>query len=198
VVVDPEEPIDFPAPWITCTHVAGARQAAQHLVGLGHTRIGVLGWGTHVMATVDRTHGLRRVMAEAGLALEERLVRYGDHAETSDGYALAGQLLDLPEPPTAIFALNDSLAFGVLRAAAHRGISVPGQLSVVGFDDLETASLVTPMLTTVHQPLLEMGAYAARVLLRWIEGDAPPAMHIQLPTELVVRESTGPAPAPAR
>jgi DNA-binding LacI/PurR family transcriptional regulator len=137
-------------------------------------------------------------MRQAGLTLDERLVRYGHHAETADGYAVAGQLLDLAEPPTAIFALNDNLAFGVLRAAAHRGISVPDELSVVGFDDLETASLVTPMLTTVHQPLVEMGAYAAQVLLRWIEGDAPPAMHIQLPTELVVRESTGPVPVSSR
>ena len=194
VVVDPEEPIDFPSPWITCTHVAGARQAAQHLVDLGHRRIGAIGWGHKVLATGDRVHGLRQVLDRAGIALDESLMRYADHAERADGYVVASELLDSDDPPTAIFALNDNLAFGVLRAASHRGIDVPGQLSVVGFDDLETASLVTPMLTTVHQPLQEMGAYAARVLLRWIGGDAPPAMHIQLPTELVVRESTGPAP----
>lgn len=194
VIVDAEENIDLPLPWITCTHVVGARSAAEHLLSLGHRRIGVIGWERRVLANVDRLHGIRQAFTAAGLTFDETLLRHGHRAEIEDGYLAAGELLDLPEPPTAIFGLNDNLALGVLRAAAHRGVHVPTELSVVGFDDLQTAALVTPMLTTVRQPLGAMGAYGARVLLRWIEGDAPPAMHIQLPTELIVRESTMPPP----
>jgi LacI family transcriptional regulator len=104
----------------------------------------------------------------------------------------AATLLDLPEPPTAIFAFNDSIAIGVLGAARDRGLRVPEDLSVVGFDDIEPAILVTPTLTTVRQPLSEMGRTAVNVLVRLLERRASETPHIELATRLVVRESTAP------
>jgi LacI family transcriptional regulator len=170
---------------------AGGPANSEHLLPLGHRRLGVIGWDQRVMATVERLHGVRQAFATAGSAFDGSLVRYTGSAETDAGYATACDLLDLPEPPTATFGLNDNLAFGVLRAAAHRHLQVPAQLSVVGFDDLRAAELVTPRLTTVRQPLVETGAHAAQILLDWIVDDrVPRAMHIQLPTELVVRETT--------
>jgi DNA-binding LacI/PurR family transcriptional regulator len=100
-----------------------------------------------------------------------------------------------PEPPTAIFAFSDRLAFGALRAAHTLGVPVPGTLSIIGFDDLEAAELVTPGLTTVRQPLAAIGSTAATILTQLINNENPPAMHVQLATELIVRQSTG---APAR
>jgi len=104
----------------------------------------------------------------------------------------ARRLLDLHEPPTAIFAFNDNLAIGVLQAARERGVRVPEELSVVGFDDVEAAEIVTPALTTVRQPLAEMGRMAVSLLERLIEGQRIEALHVELRTQLVVRQSSGP------
>lgn len=192
VVVDAIDPLTVPVPWITCAHAVGARDATAHLLGLGHRRIGVVAGEPHLLATSDRLHGVRQAMSAAGASLEDELVRHRSYGDLDGGYAAAMELLTAPNPPTAIFALNDVLAFGVLRAAHELGVAVPGRLSVVGFDDLEPASLVTPALTTVRQPLARIGAVAADLLLRWVDGDKPAAMHIGLPVELVQRGSTAP------
>jgi LacI family transcriptional regulator len=194
VVVDAIDPLTLPLPWITCAHAIGARDATAHLLALGHRRIGIV-TGEPNLTTSDRLHGVRQAMSAAGASLDDELVRQRSYRELHGGYTAAMELLTAPDPPTAIFAFNDLLAFGVLRAAHELGIAVPGRLSVVGFDDLEPASLVTPGLTTVRQPLARMGAVAAELLLRWIDGDKPTAMHIALPVELVERGSTAP-PAP--
>ena len=107
--------------------------------------------------------------------------------------AAAAALLDLPDPPTAIFAFNDNVAVGVMRAARARGLSIPDDLSVVGFDDSELAEIVVPTLTTVRQPLAEMGRMAVSLLMRLLENQRVDALRIELATKLVVRESTGPA-----
>jgi LacI family transcriptional regulator len=192
VVVDAIDPLTVPLPWITCAHAVGARDATAHLLELGHRRIGVVTGEPKLMATLDRLHGVRQALSAAGIGLEEELVRQRTYRDPDGGYTAAMELLTAPDPPTAIFAFNDMLAFGVLRAAHELGVSVPAQISVVGFDDLEPASLVSPALTTVRQPLARIGAVAADLLLRWIDGEEPAAMHIELPVELVQRGSTAP------
>ena len=106
--------------------------------------------------------------------------------------AVAAAMLDLPDPPTAIFAFNDNIAVGVMRAARARGLSIPDDLSVVGFDDSELAEIVAPRLTTVRQPLAEMGRMAVSLLMRLLENQRVDALRIELATKLIVRESTAP------
>ena len=112
--------------------------------------------------------------------------------EVSSGYEAGLQLLDLPTPPTAIFASNDNMAVGILRAAHERGIVVPDQLSVVGFDDAVLAPNVTPSLTTVRQPLAELGRTAISLLARMLDRQRVEALRVELATRLVVRDSTAP------
>ena len=134
-------------------------------------------------------------MSAAGIRPDPALETFGEF-RTIEGRAAAAQLLDLPERPTAIFACNDEMAVSVLQEARARGIRVPEDLSVVGFDDTMVAQIAAPALTTVHQPLEEVGRMAVNLLARIM--DEPPAHPIRLEvgTRLVVRESTGPAPAP--
>jgi LacI family transcriptional regulator len=135
--------------------------------------------------------GYRVAMASAGLPIEPELVREGNW-EIGGGYQQARCLLGLPEPPTAIFAFNDNMAVGVLQAAREAGLEVPRDLSVVGFDDVEVSSLLVPPLTTVRQPLEEMGRVAVGLLQRLIEGQALEAARLELATRLVARSSTAP------
>ena len=114
--------------------------------------------------------------------------------EIDPGRAAAEQLLDLSEPPTAIFAFNDNIAIGAIQAARARGLRVPEDLSVVGFDDVEHATIVTPALTTVRQPLAEMGRTGVSLLMRLLEGQSFETLHVELATRLVVRDSTAPPP----
>ena len=120
-----------------------------------------------------------------------QLVVYSDW-RMPRGTEAAEQLLALPDPPTAIFGFNDNVAIGALHAARKRGLSVPDDLSVVGFDDTELAVIVTPQLTSVRQPLAEMGRMGVSLLIRILEGQRVDALRVELATKLVVRESTGP------
>ncbi|MEV0896285.1 substrate-binding domain-containing protein [Actinoplanes sp. NPDC049802] len=113
---------------------------------------------------------------------------------TELGHRAAAELLELPDRPTALVAFNDKMAIGALRAAAERGLRVPGDLSVAGFDDIDLGQACRPMLTTVRQPLAEMGRMAVHLLLRMLGGHRIDALHVELGTELVVRDSTGPVP----
>jgi LacI family transcriptional regulator len=124
---------------------------------------------------------------------EPELIRFGE-ATTGNGVQAGGALLDLPEPPTAIVCFNDKIAVGVLQAAAARGLRVPGDLSVTGFDDIDISRATTPQLTTVRQPLEEMGRMAVTTLVRLLQRHRLDALHIELATELVVRGTTGPPP----
>lgn len=194
VIIDPVQPVTVPVPSITCTNALGARQAVEHLIALGHRRIGVVAGESELLVTADRLHGFRQAMSAARLTVDERLVEHASYITFDDGAEAAGRLLSASDRPSAIFALNDRLAFGVLRAARRLGIDVPEELSVVGFDDLEMTELVTPTLTSVRQPLARMGSLAAELLMRWIAGEAPSGMHVELPTTLIERDSTAPAP----
>jgi DNA-binding LacI/PurR family transcriptional regulator len=190
VIIDPVDEVTAPSPWITSANAMGARQAVEHLLGLGHRRIAVITGESHFFSTKERLHGVRDALDRAGTDLDPQLVRVSRYTESVGAYEATLDLLRLPDPPTAIFALNDRLAFGTLQAAHVLKLPVPDALSIVGFDDLEAAALVSPGLTTVRQPLATMGSTAATMLIQLINGQGPPGMHIQLPTELVVRQST--------
>jgi len=194
VVIDPLEPLNDRIPSVSAAHASGADQAMKHLLGLGHRRIGAITGPSGWVATEDRRRGYHAALAEAGIASDPALEVEADF-EIVDGLEAGGTLLDLPEPPTAIFAFNDNIAIGVLQAARARGVRVPEDLSVVGFDDVEHATIVTPTLTTVRQPLAEMGRTAVSLLTRLLERQRFETLHIELATRLVVRESTAP---PAR
>jgi LacI family transcriptional regulator len=191
VVVDPRLPLDDRIPSVSAAHASGADQAMRHLLGLGHRRIaavtGPRGW----VATEDRRRGYHAALAGAGI-LPDPGLEFESDFEISGGREAAAKLLDLAEPPTAILAFNDNLAIGVIQAARARGVRVPEDLSVVGFDDVELATIVSPALTTVRQPLAEMGRTAVSLLTRLLENQRIETLHIELATRLVVRDSTAP------
>lgn len=193
VVVDPRTPLPGDIVAVSAAHAAGARRLAAHLIELGHRRIGVIGGPHEWMASDARLAGHAAALADVGLLLPPELLR-SVHPTTEDGYVAAGELLDLPDRPTALVGFNDKIAVGALRAAAERGLRVPQDLSVAGFDDIELSRATRPMLTTVRQPLQEMGRMAVTQLLRLQERHRLDALHVDLATELVVRESTGPVP----
>jgi LacI family transcriptional regulator len=172
-------------------HASGAKQATEHLLALGHRRIGAIAGMQGWYATEERLAGFRAALSAAGILLDPELVVYSDW-RIPRGTAAARELLSLPDPPTAIFGFNDNVAIGALHAARKRGLSVPDDLSVVGFDDTELAVIVTPQLTSVRQPLAEMGRMGVSLLIRILEGQRVDALRVELATKLVVRESTGP------
>lgn len=172
---------------------AAAELVVEHLVALGHRRIAhVLGHPAHG-ASQWRLDGYRRGLAKAGLPIDPTLEVAGEFSFESGVYA-AQRLLDMTPMPTAIFAANDDMAAGVLHVAHHRGLRVPEDLSVVGFDDTPISRQLFPLLTTIHQPTRDMGRLATGALLAHIR-EPNPALLQRVPHMLKVRESTGPAPA---
>ena len=181
---------------------AGARQIAEHLTALGHRRIGIVLPHDHRGATGEeartvawhhvtksRLDGWRAGLEAAGIDWTSVPLASGPDKLREAGRVAGGRLLDRADRPTAIIALSDVLALGVIEAAAERGISVPGDLSVAGFDDVPEAAAATPPLTTIRQPHQLKGSEAVRLLL-----EGPEAESVLLPIELVVRASTAPAP----
>lgn len=196
VVIDPIMALGEDIPAVSAANTSGARAAVEHLVALGHRRIaavtGPAGWP----ASVDRLAGYYAALAAANLPIIPDYVAEADFT-VGGGESAARRLLGLPESPTALFCFNDTMAIGALRAARQQGLTLPQDLSVVGFDDIEAASLVAPALTTVRQPLQEMGRAAVDLLYRLIEGRASAAVRIEVSTHLVVRASTAAAPTVA-
>jgi LacI family transcriptional regulator len=173
----------------------GARLAAEHLAALGHTRIAHLMGDAVQASTGERLRSLGDALDRLGILLRPDWCLPCSYNGRL-GYESTCRLLALPDPPTAILAGNDSLALAAMQAARDMGVRVPEQLSVVGFDDIPTASMATPPLTTVRQPLAEIGERATRLLVARIEGDTVvPRIHRADPA-LVIRGSTAP-PAPA-
>ncbi|MGZ4410708.1 MAG: LacI family DNA-binding transcriptional regulator [Gaiellaceae bacterium] len=191
VVVDPAVRLGNDTAVVSATHWAGAKEATEHLLELGHRRIGAITGPSGWLATEERLGGYRQALAELGIEPDPELVIVSDfHAD--GGREATGRLLDLPQPPSAIFAFNDDMALAALRLAQERGLSIPRELSIVGFDDSARARIVTPTLTSVHQPLAEMGRLAVDLLTRIVSGKPVDALQVELPTKLVVRESTAP------
>ncbi len=194
VVVDPVDLPDPDVPSLSATNWAGGLAATRHLLQLGHRRIAAIGGPPTMLCSRARLDGYRSALQDAGLPLEEDLVRDGTFDNTG-GYDAAVDLLRLPDRPTAVFAGSDEQAFGVYEAARRAGLTVPGDLSVVGFDDLPIARWATPPMTTVRQPLADMGRVAARMLQTLMDGRRLDTYHVELATELVVRSSTQEPPA---
>jgi LacI family transcriptional regulator len=190
VLVDPVGQADPDIPTVGATNWAGGLAATEHLTALGHRRIGIITGPPSVLCSQARLDGYRAGLERAGIVSDPDLMRTGDFLHDS-GVAHGGALLDLPERPTAIFAGSDLQAFGVYDAARERGLRVPEDLSVVGFDDLALCAWVTPPLTTIRQPLAEMAAMAMRLALSGGPENGE-ASRVELATSLVVRASTAP------
>ena len=194
VVIDPVGVPSVDVPSVGAMNWAGGLAATEHLTKLGHRRIGVLGGRPDTLCARARVHGYHAAMDAAGIPADPALVRYGDF-----GYDVAYEhgleLLALQPRPTAVFATSDLQAFGLIEAARVRHVRVPDHLSVVGFDDLPTARWAAPPLTTVRQPLADMGRVALRSAERLATGETLDTNRVELATELVIRESTA-APGP--
>jgi LacI family transcriptional regulator len=194
VVVDPMNVPSRDVVTVGSTNFRGGQVAARHLVDLGHRRIAYLGGRVAAECSQARLAGFRSALEACGVALPEEYVHSTEDFLYENGLEGAPQLLTLAQRPTAIFAASDELALGAIEAARSLGISVPGDLSIVGFDDTEVARIASPPLTTVRQPLQEMGAVAVRTAMRLVAGERIDATHVELATELVVRASTATAP----
>lgn len=178
-------------PAVVTDDVGGGRMATEHLVGLGHTSIAFMGDDPRntlgFTSSAQREQGYAAVLADAHIAYRPELVRHGAH-DRAIAQVLATELLTEPEPPTAVFASSDVQATGVLVAAAARGLRVPEDLSVIGFDDIELSTYMG--LTTVRQPLFESGQLGARLLLDAVSGEVPPAIEHVIPLALIERATT--------
>ena len=194
VVVDPAGQPPPGMPSVGAANWAGGLAATEHLVGLGHERIAVIGGPSDLLCSRARVDGYRTAMSSAGLKVRQGYVRSGDFLSPA-GYRETLALLDLPQPPTAIFACADQMALGAYEALYERGLRTPDDMSIVGFDDLDEARWAVPPLTTVRQPLTEMAGMATRMLLALIAGEEVESTRVELATPLVVRSSTA---APAR
>ena len=193
VIADEAYPLEGNFPLVAAANMTGAIEATEHLLGLGHRRIGLIKGIPGFVATEDRASGYRAALSAAGIPPDPSLEVYGDF-RTLEGRVAAAQLLDGPERPTAIFACNDEMAVAVLQEARARRIRIPEDHSVVGFDDTTVSQIAIPAITTVHQPLEEVGRMSVNLLARIM--DEPPLhpVRLEVGTRLVVRESTGPAP----
>jgi len=189
IVVACEYVANLDLPTVQIDNIKAAREATEYLLGLGHKRIGFITGPLWSVLSRDRLHGYRDAILDAGLEYDEALVVSGNFSIVS-GIAATNQLLALPDRPTAVFASNDEMAIGTIRAARDQGLGVPGDLSVMGFDDIRFAAFMDPPLTTVSQPGGEIGRTAMEILLKII-GDEPidRRRHL-LPTHLELRGST--------
>lgn len=219
VLIDQRSP-DGCSPTVLSTNRKGTHDAIHYLIELGHRRIGFIGGDPELVSASERLSAYQNTLAEHGIPFDPALVETG-YFRYAPGLQAAQKLLSLPQPPTAIFAANDSSAMGAIEAIRSRGLRIPEDISVIGFDDLPQAQWMRPALTTVRQPLAEMGRIATRMLLRRLmadeedsveddpedstEGDpenaGEPDMtlveRVELETELVIRESCQP-PATGR
>jgi DNA-binding LacI/PurR family transcriptional regulator len=177
-------------PTVHADDYGGALQATRYLLELGHRRIGVISSVPRPFALEERLRGVADALAEAGLCLDKQLVAQGDLTIESGDHA-GRVLLAQPNRPTAIFALNDRMAFGATRAVTELNLTIPADLSIIGFDDISLAKLLTPALTTVQQQGFAMGKAAAGTLFALLDNVAP-APSTVIPTELIIRGSAGP------
>ncbi|TWI49831.1 transcriptional regulator, LacI family [Pseudoduganella flava] len=183
-------------PVVAIENRMGARAAVEHLLALGHRRIGFIGGTPHTGQSGERELGYKDALHAAGLRVDAALVESGAFAQ-APGNAAAQRLLALPRPPTAIFAANDEMAYGAIDAVHSRGLQVPRDVSVIGFDDIPLSSHVFPPLTTMRQPLAALATQAVSDVVALIQGAGVTSARTAFPMELVIRQSTGPAPGAA-
>ncbi|MER5185084.1 substrate-binding domain-containing protein [Streptomyces sp. NPDC002896] len=194
VVIDPAGSPALETPSVGATNWAGGMAATDHLLRLGHRRIGMIAGPLRHPCSRARLGGYRAALEGAGIPVDASLIARGDFRHAS-GFTGCNTLLDLREPPTALFAASDPMALGAIEALRRRGLRVPEDISVVGFDDLPEVRWCAPPLTTVRQPLADMGKMAVRTLQRLARAEELDSTRVELATELVVRASTA---APAR
>jgi len=175
-------------PTIGSTIWLGGYTATEYLILLGHRRIGIITGPLHLTTSRARLAGYREALERAGIPIDPTLICEGNYL-LGDGIKQTYTLLDLPDPPTAIFSMNDAQATGVYQALYQRNIRIPDVISVIGFDDVTYAAQMSPPLTTIRQPLIEIGKMAATMLLRLIAGQSFESNHVELSTSLVVRAS---------
>lgn len=192
VVVDRELP-DPAHDCVLTDHEAGGYAATEHLAQLGHKHIACIAGPSDLGSSASRVAGYRAALRASGLAVDTSLVVRGDFRDHS-GYTAAQKLLKRSDPPTAIFACNDLMAIGAMAAARDAGLGVPEGLSVVGFDDIHLAGYLNPPLTTIAQPMAELGRVAAELLLQRMQDRSLPPRRIMLRNRLVVRRTTAAAP----
>ena len=180
-----------PIPAVGATNWQGAYNATEYLLKIGHLRIGFISGAMDLGAAIDRLEGYKAALRAHHMIEEPQLIYSGTFFQP-DGYAGASALLDLDNPPTAIFASNDVMAMGAMDAVRSRGLRVPEDISILGFDDIPQAELVRPALTTVRQPLEQMGRVATQMLLDMLKNPEKKVNRLELPTELIVRSSTQP------
>ncbi|MGI9861446.1 LacI family DNA-binding transcriptional regulator [Moorella naiadis] len=168
---------------------AGTIMAVQHLVNNGHRQLGVIAGSPHMLTTSRRLKAVKNVLREADLPFAGRQIVYGDYSSLESGSDGLQALLKSPHPPTAVFAFNDILAIGALKAARELGLKIPGDLAVIGFDDIPMAAYCNPPLSTIRSPSLELGQQAARLLLEQLSREKAPVKKVLLPVELVLRGS---------
>jgi LacI family transcriptional regulator len=166
----------------------GALKAVEHILAQGHRRVGLIGGPADSSTGRERHRGYEDAHAAAGLPVRRELVRFGDFKEAS-GRAIARELLSLSDPPTALFACNGLMLAGALEAIAEKGLKIPRQIALVGFDELPLANVFNPPLTVVRQPAYEVGRYAAELLLQRLKEPNRPATSLKLLPELIIRKS---------
>lgn len=173
--------------------ITGACALVNHLISLDHRRIAIISGPMNTSTAQDRVTGYRQALEEAGIPVDPVLIRFGEFRSLS-GEELTYQLLDLEQRPTAIFAANNTIAMGVIKAVDRRGLHIPQDIALVCFDDIPNLSLVFPFLTVAVQPAYEIGVRAAQLLMSRLEGPGTsnlPPRHIVLPTRLIIRHSCG-------
>jgi LacI family transcriptional regulator len=192
VVIDEDVP-GADVPKVLVDNVQGGLLATRHLLAAGHRRIAHVSGPRGLFTVQERCEGYRHALAQAGVPFDEALVRFGSYERGFGAMALAA-LLALPSPPTAIFAASDYLAVGLLEALRERGIGVPRDMSIVGFDDMEFASLLMPPISTMRQSARDLGRTGADLLLARLAGgaDSGPAIVRRLPVTLIERASVAP------
>jgi LacI family transcriptional regulator len=187
VVVDPNRAgLGYPA--VIATNRAGAMEAVAYLIDLGHRRIGFIGGRPELQSAAQRLQGYKDALLRAGLPVVPDLIQTGDYS-TEMGFLCAQRLLNLSDPPTAVFAANDQSALGAIKAAQEAGLCVPADLSVVGFDNIPQPAHVGPRLTTVDQFIERMGYVATMMLIRLIHGEPLESEVYEMPTQLVIGDS---------
>ena len=181
-------------PAVVADNYRGGFLATEHLIALGHRRIGCIARPVLLSHSQERIQGYQAALEKHGIPLDDRLIAAGGY-RLENGYEAIQYLLGLDQPPTAVFTYNDIMAIGAIRALRERGLHVPRDFSVVGYDDIPDAAYSCPALTTVRQAKYEMGLKGIELLLRIMDGEiVSPQTETRVAVELVVRETTGPAP----
>ena len=180
----------FDVDTVLVDNVKGACQATSHLIHLGHHRIGLIGGPSQITTGRERREGYEKALSEHGVELDQRLIKIGDFKQYS-GYQKACELLEMDDRPTAIFTANNLMTLGALNAIHEKGLKVPQDVAIVGFDDMPWAPSLDPPLTAVAQPTYELGCTAANLLLRRIADKDRKIVEMKLEPTLIIRESCG-------